>query len=560
MKRKMYWSLCLTSIVLVLLTAALILMSVYGLLLQQAKSGLVDEYELISNSVRFLGKDSGEYLNMLDRDFASTRVTIILDDGTVKFDSESNSTQMQNHRGRPEVVSAFERGWGEDIRRSTTLGSDTYYYAAKLDDNTVLRVAKQTSSIGAIFVTIIPIMAGVLLLILVSGMFISSRLTRRLLRPIEGLAENMGSDELLGGYEELEPFFVKIRAQKAVINEQVGHLRDERDLIGTITSNMKEGLILLDLDRNVLSVNRSALALLGVKNAEYSGKNLLHISRSPLLGGCVDEAMAGDGGDAVLEREDGACHIFASPVYNKREVCGAIVLLLDVTEQVKAEKIRRDFSANVSHELKTPLTSISGFAEMIGNGMVGSDEDVKKFAGRILKEASRLISLTDDIIRLSCIEESGRLETESVALLAICESAASSLRFSASQKRVTLAVSGEEISVMGNPRMLDELIYNLVDNAVKYNREGGRVNISIGREGSVAVLAVADTGIGISPAHQGRIFERFYRVDKSRSKQTGGTGLGLSIVKHIVERHGGNITLESVGDIGTTITIRIPCL
>lgn len=558
MKKRMYWSLCLTSIGVVLLTVVLTLWSIYGILLRQARSDLVDEHKLISRSISFAQPNAVEYLSQLDIRFDSFRITLVLDNGEVLFDSDNDPNHMENHLQRPEIAQAFAEGRGEDVRKSETMGLDTIYYAARLDDGSVLRVSRQTRSVGAVFFSSIPVVGFIVLLILLSSMVLSSRLTKRLLHPIEGLAENMGGDADLNGYEELEPFFIKIREQNRMIQEQMEHLRGERDTIKTITSNMKEGLILLDLNKSILSVNRSAQELLQVAEADYEGKNILNLSRNVEFAGCIDAALSGQCADMMIEREDCCCQIFVSPVYNGGSICGAITLLLDVTERQQAEKIRRDFSANVSHELKTPLTSISGFAEMIEQGMVGNAEDIKKFAGRIYREASRLITLTDDIIRLSRIEDKGVTDTEPLELRGICENAAASLRYTAEQKQVVLNVSGERTGIIGNARMIDELVTNLMENAVKYNRTGGRVDVSVKRDGTDVLLAVADTGIGIPKEHQQRIFERFYRVDKSRSKQTGGTGLGLSIVKHIVERHGGTILLESALDAGTSITVRLP--
>ena len=317
--------------------------------------------------------------------------------------------------------------------------------------------------------------------------------------------------------------------------------------------------MLLDLERGILSVNHSALMLLDAAEGVYEGKNILNLSRSELLGDCAGKALAGAAADAVLERDGRACHIFASPVRDAGgAICGAIVLLLDVTEQQRAEQVRRDFAANVSHELKTPLTSISGFAEMMENGMADNSQDVRRFAGRIYTQAQRLIALTDDIIRLSRIERADLTENVPVELRALCDRAVETLRFTAEQKQVEIAVTGGPAPVRGDRQMLDELITNLMDNAVKYNRPGGRVDVSLSVQDGLVCLRVADTGIGIPKEHQERIFERFYRVDQSRSKQTGGTGLGLSIVKHVVERHGGSITLESVPGEGTAVTVRLP--
>lgn len=559
MKRNVYWSLCAAAIGMALLTAALTLWSAHGLLVRQVQQELRDEHKLIARSVAYTGEERLDYLSSLDIRFDSFRVTLITPEGGVLFDSDNDRAGMENHLDRPEVREALSVGSGEDIRRSETMGLDTCYYAAALPDGSVLRVSKQTRSIGAVFAGVIPLMAGIVLVTLLLSMLLASRLTRRLVRPVEALAEDLENTASLRGYEELEPFYRKLREKNRLIGEQMERLRAERDTIKTITSNMKEGLLLLGREKEVLSVNAAALSLLGSPAGEYEGKNVLVVTRDAELGACIERAAGGEGADVVLERDGRACHAFASPVREDGgQVAGTIVLLLDVTEQQRAEQVRREFTANVSHELKTPLTSISGFAEMLQNGMASGEEDVKRFAGRIYSEARRLIALTDDIIRLSRIEQSGAVEDEPVELRALCEGAAEALRFPAEQKQVAIAVSGDLVTVRGSRQMLDELVCNLADNAVKYNRPGGRVDLSVRREGDWAAVTVADTGIGIPREHQARIFERFYRVDKSRSKQTGGTGLGLSIVKHIVERHGGSISLESAPGAGTSVTVRLP--
>ncbi len=559
MKKRMYWSQCITAILVALVTAALTLWPVYGLLVRQARGTLANEWKLIAQSIAYAGPDSGSYLSSLNVRSDSFRITLIAPDGKVLYDSDSELAYQENHLDRPEIAAAFSEGKGENMRHSDTLGLDLYYYAQKLPDGNVLRVSNQARSIGAVFVTIIPIMLFIVLLIFIVSMLAASRMTRRFILPIQKLAENINDPVEPEGYEELEPFIVKIRRQNRLIHEQVERLRAERDTISVITHNMNEGLILLDQSHNVLSVNSSALSLLGARPGEYEGKNILMISRNTDLTACIADATEkGESGSLLLEKDGRSCRVSVSAVYRGEEICGAIVLLLDVTEQQRAEKIRRDFTANVSHELKTPLTSISGFAEMIENGMVKGETDIQKFAGRIYQEANRLIVLTDDIIRLSRIEQDGTPAKEPVELRELCDNVIRSLRFVSDRKQVELSVTGEPLTINGNPRMLEELVQNLCDNAVKYNLPGGRVDVSVRQDGSNAVLTVSDTGIGIPREYQKRIFERFYRVDKSRSKQTGGTGLGLSIVKHIVECHGGSIRLESTENVGTTITVCLP--
>ena len=559
MKKRVFWSLCAISVLMVLLTAALTLRSYYAILLSQAQRDLADDFKLVARSIDFTHPDEVDYLQSLGLQFDSFRITLISPDGTVMFDTDNDSTTMENHRARPEVAAALAGGTGSDVRHSDTMGMDTVYYAGRLPDGTILRVSKQTRSVGAAFAAGTPVMLVIVAAAIAICLFVSSRLTRRLLRPIEALADNLEQGARGAAYEELEPFFAKIREQNRLIQEQVKRLREERDTINTITSNMKEGMVLLDLGRSILSVNHSALALLDAADGAYEGKNILNLSRAELLGDCVGKALAGEAADAVLERDGRACHIFASPVRDEDgAICGAIVLLLDVTEQNRAEQVRRDFAANVSHELKTPLTSISGFAELMENGMADNAQDVRRFAGRIYAEAQRLIALTDDIIRLSRIERTDTAENAPVEMRALCDRAVETLRFAAGQKQVEITVTGGPVSIRGDQQMLDELVTNLIDNAVKYNRPGGRVDVALSAQDGLVCLRVADTGIGIPKEHQERIFERFYRVDKSRSKQTGGTGLGLSIVKHIVERHGGSITLQSAPGEGTAVTVRLP--
>lgn len=561
MKRRMYWSLCISSFLMVLAASVLILGSVYELLLRQAKADLIDQYELISNSIAYMDTEGEDYLEMLDQNYQSCRITIIQTDGAVLFDSDGNHAMMESHENRPEVAAAFSKGSGEDIRQSQTMGVDNYYYARKMGNGTVLRISKATSSIGAVFVSIVPALLIILILVLVSSMVIASKLTNRLIRPIDAFASSLYAEETSGQaavYPELEPIFTKIKEQNRLIGNQIKKLRDDRETIGLITSNMKEGLVLLGLDNTVLSVNNSAISLLGAKKAKYEGKHMLSLLRNSEISACVEQAIAGNSADTQLWIGETYCHIYASPVYQQDVLCGAILLVVDRTEKQKAEQIRRDFTANVSHELKTPLTSISGFAEMIEQGMVADSGDIKAFAGRIHDEANRLVTLTDDIMRLAQIEDNKALSSEEVDLFAVCNDVVASLAFQAQQKGVRVKVGGTRAKIIGEPTMCFELVYNLVDNAIKYNRPDGTVYVRVKQQDGEVLLSVSDSGIGISTGNQERIFERFYRVDKSRSKETGGTGLGLSIVKHVAEKHHGKIELESTPGKGTTITVCFP--
>lgn len=557
MKKRIYRSLCAVCALVLILTATLSMWSFYRLMIEQAREDLAQEFDVIQQGIETSQLTDREFLYALDRRFFRTRITLIDRDGDVLYDSTGTQGQMENHAARKEVQDAFAGGTGEDIRRSHTKGESTFYYARRLDSDHVLRIAKPTRVVSQTFEGIVPVMLVILVLIAGLGMWMAARMTRMILRPIERLTANL--DRIgLPEYEELQPFFLKIREQNEMISEQMQTLREERDTVRTITSNMQEGLILLDLERRVLSVNRSTFVLLK-SSPDTQAKTLLEISRDTRLIESVDRALAGDSNTVLLERGESVCRVCASPVYNDdTRVCGVIVLLVDVTEQQRAEKIRREFSANVSHELKTPLTSISGFAEMISGGMVSEPEELRKFAGRIYHEASRLITLTDDIIRLSRIEAEGELDREPTDLRSLCTQAVEPLLFAAEQKRVTVNITGDRMWAQVNPRMIEELIFNLADNAVKYNQTDGKVEIDLSKQGEWAVIRVRDTGIGIPPEQHARVFERFYRVDKSRSKQSGGTGLGLSIVKHIAERHGGIVAVSSGERGGTVFTVRLP--
>lgn len=557
MKRRIYLSLCVMSILAVILTAALSMLSFYRLMLGQARADLAQEYEVISNGISTSRMNDQSYLEALDQQFFTTRLTLVGADGAVLYDSGGREDALENHKGRPEVAAALAAGVGEDVRYSATDRESTFYYARKLPNGNVLRISKPSSNIMDTFEGVIPAMALILPLIIAAALCLAARLTGGVLRPLERLATNI--ETAAPEYEELAPFFRKIKEQNATIRGQMETLREERDTVRAITSNMREGMILLSADRGILSVNPSALALLGTPPGEYTGAPVLALSRHLELERCAGTALEGASAQSYLELDGRVLQILANPVKSgSAALCGAIVLLLDVTEQQRAERVRREFSANVSHELKTPLTSISGFAEMLQSGMVKEAEDIRNFAGRIHREARRLITLTDDIIRLSRIETEGELEKREVKLLELCGRTAESLEFAAGEKDVAIETAGTEVTVRANAQMMEELIYNLMENAVKYNRPRGRVTVSTKLEPGWAVLTVEDTGIGIPAAHQERIFERFYRVDQSRSKETGGTGLGLSIVRHIVERHAGEITLQSKPGDGTAVAVRLP--
>ncbi|MDR0293848.1 MAG: hypothetical protein LBH95_06825 [Oscillospiraceae bacterium] len=476
----------------------------------------------------------------------SIRMTVVTPDGMVLLDTAAVDGAQDNHGGRTEIIAAFQDGAGESVRYSDTLKTETYYYAVRLNDGSALRLSKTVGSITGAFLTTVPAVFFVTLLVFLFADLLAHRLTKKIIEPFGRLDME---DENEPVYDELLPFIKKIAAQKREITAQVSALQTRADTIAAITENMQEGIILLDRNGTVLTASKSVYELFG----DTAGQNILRVCREIEFQQGVKHGLSGGNTEILFERGGKMYSVFFSPVHN--EVGGAVILFFDVTGRYEAEKQRKEFSANVSHELKTPLTSISAFSEMIENGMV-KDGDIQSFGAKISGQAKRLIHLIEDIIKLSEFDEGkASREQEVFDLYELAEAVTDALRENG--RGVEVILTGERFSITANRRMIDELLYNLIDNGIKYNRDGGVVTVTLSLEDGLCTIAVSDTGIGIPAEHQSRVFERFYRVDKSRSKKTGGTGLGLSIVKHIAEYHGGGVELKSTGGVGTTVTCRI---
>lgn len=565
MRKRIYRSLCVVGIVGVLLTALLSMLISFQLTADLTRQDVREMADLLSDIYDDIDPTEEGRIEQLFRSVPERiRVSYIAPNGMVLYDSQGDTGLMENHKDREEIEQAQNDGSGQASRASETLGNYMYYYAVRLEDGTVLRMATAYSGIWAGFSRATVITLLLIVVVVFCALKISKQITHRLLIPVAQVAvdlENVNEDLI---YEELVPFMTKIRRQREEIQEQIANLRIQRDTISVITKSMKEGLIFLSSQREILSVNQSAIRLLtGRRNMDkYSvvGRELMMLSRLPELNESVNQALEGHSADTAIHVRGRILHVFVNPASIGDEVDGAVVIIIDETERRLAEQMRQEFSANVSHELKTPLTSISGYAEMMECGLVSSQQDMKVFAGRIHKEALRLIALIEDIIRLSRIEESGTERFIPCRLKEIAASAVDSLQAVAERANVTLTLSGEESMICGDSVMLYELIYNLTENAIKYNRVGGKVDVSIHTEKERAVFCVKDTGVGIPEDSQRRVFERFYRVDKSRSKMTGGTGLGLSIVKHIAERHSARIELHSTYGVGTEVFVSFPLL
>jgi len=519
----------------------------------QEKAGIRDKARLVAG---LLNSGTFEYSQGLGP--GSTRMTIIMENGLALFDSHPGADLNINRSDRAEFVAAITYGSGEAIRASVTFGADTFYYAIRLDNGNILRLSRTLSSLGGVFFNILPILIGISIIILGVSYFITYRLTQRIVKPIAAVDyENPGTSLRGTQYEELWPYIKKIENQRHEITQQLSALQNRAETIDTIIANMGEGLVILDEKGLVMAANKSARGIFGVKK-DVVQKNISHIYRDPEFIKSVKQCLEGTHMEINFTRRNRIYNAFLNPVLTNGKGSGAIIFFLDTTEQYKAETQRREFTANVSHELKTPLTTISALAEMMATGMAKA-EDMTDFAAKISSHTQRLINIIDDIIRLSEFDENkSEKQFASFDILQLAKTVVLSLQDKATEKSVAIEIKGQPLQVNANSRLIDELMYNLVENGIKYNKTEGNVTLSICEEDGWCKISVADTGIGIEEKYKSRVFQRFYRVDSSRSKKTGGTGLGLSIVKHITEHHGGRVALDSTEGVGTTITCYIP--
>lgn len=509
-------------------------------------SQLKDSLSLAANATEQLGED---YLENLDS--SRYRLTWIDADGTVIYDSHADISSMENHADREEIKEALLYGTGSSTRKSSTLTQKTIYEAIKLNDGSVLRISVSGATALVLVIGMLQPIAIIIIIAIILSAWLAHRMAKRVVEPLNKLDfDNPGKSEV---YDELSPLLTRIQAQKREIKEQVWALKCKQDEFDQITGNMKEALVLLDNTYRILSINPAAKTLFGA-DFVCIGEDFLAIDRKQNMRQAIEKANSEGHADFRSEK-NGKCYQFdLSRIDSDGKNCGIVILAFDITHQTNAEKHRQEFTANVSHELKTPLQSIIGSAELMENGIV-KDEDIPRFVGRIRKEASRLVTLIDDIIRLSQLDEGYDMPREDVSLLVLAEEVCDTLSDAARIKDVSVEVTGDNGVINGVRRLLYEIIYNLCDNAIKYNRSGGSVKVDVIQNTDKVILKVQDTGIGIPPEHHDKIFERFYRVDKSHSKQSGGTGLGLSIVKHAVHYHHGKITVESEPGKGTAISV-----
>lgn len=550
MTKRIFRSISIVALGVFLASVILFMYVLYDYFTGVRQDQLRTQTDLAAKGVASEGVD---YFTDLETD--NFRVTWIAADGSVLFDSANNNTEMGNHLDREEIREAFQEGYGESSRNSSTLMERSLYCAKRLPDGTVLRLSVAQSTILTLSLGMAQPLCIIFVVALVLSVVLAHRLSKRIVKPLNELdLDHPLSNE---GYDELSPLLRRIASQQNQIKQQTRELEQKQTEFETVTAGMHEGIVLLNQKGEILSLNRAASRLLKA-DTHSIGKDILSLNHSFALQTVLGKAQKGDFAEQKITLDSGEYQLDASPVLSQDRVSGIVLLFFDITEKEKAEQMRREFTANVSHELKTPLHTISGCAELLKNNMVSPD-DIPSFSEKIYSEAGRMIALVEDIIKLSHLDEGAQdMQRETVDLYEIAQMTVRSLADAAKSGDVTLDVTGGHAQLYGIPQLLQGIVYNLCDNAIKYNVAGGSVGVDVHDEDNAVVLSVSDTGIGIPPEHQERIFERFYRVDKSHSKEVGGTGLGLSIVKHAAKLHDARISVNSIVGAGTTVRIEFP--
>jgi two-component system phosphate regulon sensor histidine kinase PhoR len=550
--KRIFRSIFLTSLAALILASYLIVITLYKISETDAVNELKSEAAYISALIRQEQTES-EQLRQI---FSNDRITLIAENGSVKYDNITDASTMENHANRPEFREALTTGTGESRRYSDTLSQMTIYYALKTHDGNVLRISRTQSSVLGMLQDILPILLFILISSALLSYIIARYMAKQIVSPINAL--NLDSPFENDIYDELSPLLTRIDRQNRDIKKQMLEITKKQHEFNAVTNNMREGLILISAKGNILSINESAGEIFQADIEKSIGSHILTVNRSVTMQKVFEGALSGINTEALLSINSRHFQLLGSPVVSQSSVLGIVILLLDITDKHSAERSRREFSANVSHELKTPLTSILGFAEIMKEGLA-KPEDMQGFAERIHYEASGLLTLIDDILELSQLDEKTELpDREHVDLFSLAENVLSRLKPIADKKGVNLTLQGEHVVVSGYEKILDGMLYNLCDNAIKYNVAGGNATVTIAYKDSKPIVIVSDTGIGIPPEHRPHIFERFYRVNKSRSKEIGGTGLGLSIVKHGAILHDITIDMQSDENKGTTFTLTFP--
>lgn len=546
MHKKIFHSSMLVTLFVLLSSVVLIM----GILYDYFESQLINELKREASYISIAIENEGiDYLNNIDGE--NERITLISPDGTVITDTVADAESLENHSSRDEVKQAMQNGSGTSLRYSKTLTERIVYYAVKMKDGNILRISARYHTVIIILLGLIQPIAFVILIALLFSLWLCHRVSVKLIEPINSLdLEHPENNET---YDELTPLLKKIADQRKTIDKQLKKALKMQEEFKLITENMSEGFLVIDKEMRILTHNSSAMKFLDISETE--SESILSVNRTRVFRKMLERVLSGERYESETESDERCCRFIANPVFAESQIIGAVIVILDVTESVNREKLRREFTSNVSHELKTPLTSISGFAEIMKNGGI-SDDMVVDFSGAIYDEAQRLISLVSDIMKISELDEKSVVyEKETVDLYALSLEVAERLRAEADKKNIKINVIGDTAEIFGVRKILDEMIYNLCDNAIKYNKKNGIVDIIVNLADSKVKLIVRDTGIGIPTAQQSRVFERFYRVDKARSKAIGGTGLGLAIVKHGAMYHDAELNLESQENVGTLVSV-----
>jgi len=547
MKKKISITMCLMTAVSVIITAVMISLVIYRKNYNEMKSMIRAEAEYISQAI------DTEDINYLEsvKNVTPSRITWIDSNGNVIYDSAGEN--LSNHSDRPEIIDAVKNGSGESSRLSETFSEQTYYYAVKLTNGTILRMSDTTSSIYHDIFSALPYTVIVIAIIIILAIIVSNNETEKIIKPINELDLDNPSNNLK--YDELAPLLHRIEKQNSDIEKYISELKAKQVEFETVTENMSEGLIIINQKSTILSCNKSAVAILGGGEYNYISKSVFDLNHSKNFVDAVENAVVGKHDETALTINNRSYMVITNPVKHFDKISGAVIIIIDVTEKESREELRREFSANVSHELKTPLTAISGFAEIMKDGWT-KPEDYQTFSLKIYNETQRLINLIEDIIKLSRLDENKiEITKESVDMLVLAEDAAARLSSKAKDKNISVTVNGDHGNITGVRQILDEMIYNLCDNAIKYNKKNGKVEVIVKDYISNVSVTVKDNGIGIPAEDLDRVFERFYCVNKSHSKESGGTGLGLSIVKHGAIFHKAKINIDSTLGIGTSIEI-----
>lgn len=552
MNKKIFRSSLLTVCLVLAATIALIMGLLFHFFEKQIQKELANEAGFLAHA---LENEGAGYFDSFDnknnRLAGNNRITWIDENGTVLFDSRADVSELDNHADRDEIETAMKEGKGMSTRYSKTLTEKTVNYAIRLSDGSILRVSTEQYTVVTILMGMLQPILFIMFVALILTLVLSARVSKAIIEPINKL--DLEIPENNDTYEELTPLLRKIADQKETIGEQLADARKKQKEFNLITENMSEGFLVIDADANLLTYNSAALNLLEI--TPPADRNVLLFCRAKEFRGVISDVLSGIKAENTMVREERSYSLIANPVYEKESVIGAVVVILDITEREKRDMLRREFTANVSHELKTPLTSISGFAELMKAGDV-LENDVTDFSKSIYDEAQRLITLVNDIIKISELDgQSIPYEKETVDLYELSKEVIGRLEKEADKKNITFRLIGGRAEIIGVHKILEEMLYNLCDNAIKYNKENGTVDVLVNQTGDGVNVIVRDTGIGIPISHQDRVFERFYRVDKSHSKKVGGTGLGLAIVKHGALYHHAKLSLESTVDVGTVVTI-----